>query len=48
MFRIDVQKLSKKFKDTVALDDVSFSVAEGEIFGFLGPSGQEKQRRLTS
>lgn len=42
MFRIDVQNLSKKFKDTVALDDVSFSVAEGEIFGFLGPSGAGK------
>ncbi|HHU65188.1 ABC transporter ATP-binding protein [Streptococcus sp.] len=42
MFRIDVQNLSKKFKSTVALDDVSFSVAEGEIFGFLGPSGAGK------
>ena len=42
MIRINVQNLSKKFKDTVALDDVSFSVAEGEIFGFLGPSGAGK------
>ena len=42
MLRIDVQNLSKKFKSTVALDDVLFSVAEGEIFGFLGPSGAGK------
>ncbi|KFN87500.1 bacitracin ABC transporter ATP-binding protein [Streptococcus equinus JB1] len=34
--------MSKKFKDTVALDDVSFTVDEGEIFGFLGPSGAGK------
>lgn len=42
MIRINVQNLSKKFKDTVALDDVSFSVDKGEIFGFLGPSGAGK------
>ncbi|WP_158527616.1 ATP-binding cassette domain-containing protein, partial [Streptococcus gallolyticus] len=42
MVRINVQNLSKSFKDTVALDEVSFCVNEGEIFGFLGPSGAGK------
>jgi ABC-2 type transport system ATP-binding protein len=39
---IDVQHLHKAYKDTVAVDDVSFSVAEGEIFGILGPNGAGK------
>jgi len=33
---IDVKDLTKKFGTTVAVDNISFSVQEGEIFGFLG------------
>jgi ABC-2 type transport system ATP-binding protein len=36
---IEVQHLHKSYGDTVAVDDVSFSVQEGEIFGILGPNG---------
>ncbi|MFX0124279.1 MAG: ABC transporter ATP-binding protein [Candidatus Hodarchaeota archaeon] len=36
---LEVEKLSKKFQDIIAVDSVSFSVAEGEILGILGPSG---------
>ena len=39
---IDVLHLRKGYGDTVAVDDVSFSVAEGEIFGILGPNGAGK------
>lgn len=39
---IDVQHIRKKFNDFVALEDVSFSIRKGEIFGFLGPSGSGK------
>ena len=35
-------KLRRTFGDFVAVDDVSFEVAQGEIFGFLGPNGAGK------
>jgi ABC-2 type transport system ATP-binding protein len=39
---IDVQNLSKQFKSLTAVDNISFSVVEGEVFGFLGPNGAGK------
>src|SRR5271165_5049418 len=39
---IEVSHLRKTYGATVAVDDVSFSVAEGEIFGILGPNGAGK------
>ncbi|MEG0548360.1 MAG: ABC transporter ATP-binding protein [Coprobacillus sp.] len=39
---IQVESLSKSFSSHKALDDCTFSIERGEIFGFLGPSGAGK------
>jgi len=39
---IKVENLVKRFGEFVAVDNISFSVAPGEIFGFLGPNGAGK------
>jgi ABC-2 type transport system ATP-binding protein len=39
---IEVSHLHKRFGARTAVDDVSFTVAQGEVFGFLGPNGAGK------
>jgi ABC-2 type transport system ATP-binding protein len=39
---IEVSELHKRYGETVAADEVSFTVEEGEIFGILGPNGAGK------
>jgi ABC-2 type transport system ATP-binding protein len=43
---IEVKNLVKKFGDFTAVDDISFSVAKGEIFAFLGPNGAGKSTTI--
>lgn len=48
---IHTENLTKRFKDILAVDDLSLDVAEGEVFGCLGPNGAGKTttvRMLTS
>jgi ABC-type uncharacterized transport system ATPase subunit len=35
---LEVNRLTKKYGDLTAVDGTSFSVQEGEVFGFLGPT----------
>jgi ABC-2 type transport system ATP-binding protein len=39
---LQIENLSKKFNDLLAVDHISFQVNPGEIFGFLGPNGAGK------
>ena len=39
---VEAHNLAKRYGDFVAVEDVSFSVEEGEIFGILGPNGAGK------
>ena len=39
---IQVENLRKSYKDLMAVDDISFEVSRGEIFGLLGPNGAGK------
>lgn len=51
MLDVEVEKLTKRFGDFVAVNEISFSVQHGEIFGLLGPNGAGKStliRMLTT
>lgn len=43
---IEVKNLTKKFNDLTAVDNISFEVKRGEIFGFLGPNGAGKSTTI--
>ena len=44
---IEVKNLTKKFDKLVAIDNISFFVKQGEIFGFLGPNGAGKSTTIS-
>jgi ABC-2 type transport system ATP-binding protein len=43
---IEVKNLTKKFDNFIAVDNISFAVKKGEIFGFLGPNGAGKSTTI--
>lgn len=46
MNSIETKSLTKSFGDLKAVDDISFNVENGEIFGFLGPNGAGKSTTM--
>ncbi|MFH0976887.1 MAG: ABC transporter ATP-binding protein [Spirochaetota bacterium] len=45
-YSVEVQNLTKRFDQFTAVDDITFSVNKGEIFGFLGPNGAGKSTTI--
>ena len=43
---IEIDKLSKRYRDLIAVNEISFKVAKGEIVGFLGPNGAGKSTTM--
>ncbi len=43
---IEIKGLTKRFGSLVAVDDLSLSIGEGEIFGFIGPNGAGKSTTM--
>jgi ABC-2 type transport system ATP-binding protein len=46
MSALELQSVTKRFDRTIAVDDLSFSVPEGQVFGFLGGNGAGKTTTL--
>ena len=46
MSNVELRTITKRFKDVTALDDVSFSIHDGEFFVLLGPTGAGKTTTL--
>ena len=43
---IEVKNLVKRYGDHLAVDDLSFTIEEGKIYGFLGPNGAGKSTTM--
>lgn len=42
---VSLQSVTKRYGSFTAVDDLSFDVAKGEIYGFLGPNGPARPHR---
>lgn len=45
-FVIEIKNVTKKYGKAVAVDDISFTIKEGEIIGLLGPNGAGKSTTM--
>ena len=43
---IEVRNFTKRYGDFVAVDDLSFAIGQGEVFGFIGPNGAGKSTTI--
>ena len=47
MIEVEVRHLTKRYENHLAIDDISFSIETGKIYGFLGPNGAGKSTTMT-
>lgn len=45
-FVIEVKNVTKKYGKAIAVEDISFTIKEGEIIGLLGPNGAGKSTTM--
>ncbi len=45
-YAIEIKNITKSFGEFTAVDDISFSIPKGKIFGFLGPNGSGKSTTI--
>lgn len=43
---VEVDHVTKRYGDKLAVDDLSFSIDQGEVVGFLGPNGAGKSTTM--
>ena len=46
MIEVEVRHLTKQYENHLAIDDISFSIETGKIYGFLGPNGAGKSTTM--
>jgi ABC-2 type transport system ATP-binding protein len=40
---VDIKNITKRYSEIMAVDQLNLTINQGEIFGLLGPKGQENQ-----
>ncbi len=48
MSKVEIKNFTKRFNDKLVLDNISFDIKEGEIFGLLGPNGAGKSTLINA
>ena len=43
---VEIDGLTKRYGDVTAVEDLTLSVADGEVYGFLGPNGAGKSTTI--